>query len=152
MLLFLSQRFRIGMKLLTNLNKGICPALQNNREIILVTYISWQQMRSMTNTQMVELVSRLRNAKRLVRSETLKSFYNFYSVGNKQRLLIQDQLMKQDKQRQVPAQRRARRLPTFVMDYDQIIIPGHIYQSWLQDSSNIVSRRGRKRKVCSCPP
>lgn len=33
------------------------------------------------------------------------------------------------------------------MDYEQTIIPGHIYQSWLQSASDIVSRRGRKRKV-----
>nr|GMC92889.1 sister chromatid cohesion 1 protein 1 [Ipomoea batatas]GMC94289.1 sister chromatid cohesion 1 protein 1 [Ipomoea batatas]GMD02122.1 sister chromatid cohesion 1 protein 1 [Ipomoea batatas] len=32
------------------------------------------------------------------------------------------------------------------MDNDQIIIPGHIYQTWLQNCSDIVSRRGRKRK------
>ncbi|OAY81877.1 Sister chromatid cohesion 1 protein 1 [Ananas comosus] len=30
-----------------------------------------------------------------------------------------------------------------VMDNDQIMIPGNIYQTWLQDSSNLVSKRGR---------
>ena len=33
------------------------------------------------------------------------------------------------------------------MDYEQTIIPGPIYQHWLQNASDIVSRRGRKKKV-----
>ena len=33
------------------------------------------------------------------------------------------------------------------MDYEQTMVPGYIYQSWLQDVSDLVSRRGRKRKV-----
>ncbi|KAL2549793.1 Sister chromatid cohesion 1 protein 1 [Forsythia ovata] len=52
----------------------------------------------------------------------------------------------QDQMRQWPARRRARRPAALAMDYDQIIIPGHIYQSWLRNSSDIVSKRGRKRK------
>ncbi|KAK9283481.1 hypothetical protein L1049_011727 [Liquidambar formosana] len=52
----------------------------------------------------------------------------------------------QDQQRQGPIRRRARRPAAFVMDYEQTIIPGHIYQSWLQNASDIVSRSGRKRK------
>ncbi|VFQ77535.1 unnamed protein product [Cuscuta campestris] len=46
----------------------------------------------------------------------------------------------------VPPQRRARKPPTFTMDNDEIVIPGHIYQDWLKNCSDIVSRRGRKRK------
>ncbi|XP_073290829.1 sister chromatid cohesion 1 protein 1 [Primulina huaijiensis] len=45
-----------------------------------------------------------------------------------------------------PAQRRAKSSAALVMDYDQTIIPGHIYQSWLQNSSSIISGRTRKRK------
>ncbi|XP_031095284.1 sister chromatid cohesion 1 protein 1 [Ipomoea triloba] len=48
--------------------------------------------------------------------------------------------------RPVPPRRRARKPRAFTMDNDQIIIPGHIYQTWLQNCSDIVSRRGRKRK------
>ncbi|KAK3422651.1 hypothetical protein EUGRSUZ_G03083 [Eucalyptus grandis] len=54
--------------------------------------------------------------------------------------------MKQDKQRQGQAKRKARRAEPFAMDYEQTIIPGNIYQLWLQNSSSIVSKRGRKRK------
>ncbi|KAL7135505.1 hypothetical protein ABFS83_11G101800 [Erythranthe nasuta] len=32
------------------------------------------------------------------------------------------------------------------MEYEQNIIPGHIYQSWLQDTSDIMSKRRGKRK------
>ncbi|KAI3458509.1 hypothetical protein Pfo_015172 [Paulownia fortunei] len=53
---------------------------------------------------------------------------------------------KLDQTRQRLARRTTRRPAAFAMDYDQNIIPGQIYQSWLQNSSDIVSRRGRKRK------
>ncbi|KAF3976793.1 hypothetical protein CMV_000048 [Castanea mollissima] len=53
---------------------------------------------------------------------------------------------RQDQERQVPVKRKARRPPASAMDYEQTMIPGHIYQSWLQNASDIVSRRGRKRK------
>ncbi|KAL6509351.1 hypothetical protein OROGR_022661 [Orobanche gracilis] len=53
---------------------------------------------------------------------------------------------KLDQMRQKVARRRARRPAAHAMDYDQTIIPGQIYQSWLQNASDIVSRRGRKRK------
>lgn len=52
--------------------------------------------------------------------------------------------------RQRPARRKARIPPALTMDYDQTIIPGHIYQSWLQDASDIVSKRGRKQGVVVC--
>lgn len=50
------------------------------------------------------------------------------------------------KQKQGPPRKRARRTAVSAMDYEQTIIPGHIYQSWLQNTSDTVSRRGRKRK------
>lgn len=43
--------------------------------------------------------------------------------------------------------RKTKKTAAHFMDYDQTIIPGHIYQSWLQDVSDLISRRGRKRKV-----
>ncbi|XP_056160013.1 sister chromatid cohesion 1 protein 1 [Syzygium oleosum] len=55
----------------------------------------------------------------------------------------------QDKQRQGQAKRKAKRAEPFAMDYEQTIIPGNTYQSWLQNSSSIVSKRGRKRKRTS---
>ncbi|PSS32518.1 Sister chromatid cohesion 1 protein [Actinidia chinensis var. chinensis] len=54
----------------------------------------------------------------------------------------------QDHKKQGPPRRKARKPVAFAMDYEQTIIPGLIYQSWLQSTSDIVSRRGRKRKVC----
>ncbi|KAI8000714.1 Sister chromatid cohesion 1 protein 1 [Camellia lanceoleosa] len=53
----------------------------------------------------------------------------------------------QDHQRQGPTRRKARKPAASATDYEQTIIPGHIYQSWLQSTSDIVSRRGRKRKI-----
>ncbi|KAM7516429.1 hypothetical protein LguiA_006012 [Lonicera macranthoides] len=58
----------------------------------------------------------------------------------------------QDQQRQGPPRRRQRRAAVSVMDYEQTIIPGHMYQSWLQDASDVVSRRGRKRKHMGTMP
>jgi len=57
--------------------------------------------------------------------------------------------MQQDQQKQRPIKRKTRRQATTTVDYEQTIIPGHVYQSWLQNASDIVSRRGRKRKVRS---
>ncbi|KAI3817826.1 hypothetical protein L1987_11624 [Smallanthus sonchifolius] len=45
----------------------------------------------------------------------------------------------EDKAQHIPQMKRPSRKK-------QIMIPGHMYQSWLQDASDIVSRRGRKRK------
>ncbi|CBI25438.3 unnamed protein product, partial [Vitis vinifera] len=52
----------------------------------------------------------------------------------------------QDQPRQGIIRKRGRRPAAFVMDDEQIIIPGNLYQSWLQDPSNIVARRGKRRK------
>ncbi|KAK9930269.1 hypothetical protein M0R45_027312 [Rubus argutus] len=49
-------------------------------------------------------------------------------------------------QRQGPLRGRRRKRRASVMDYDQTIHPAHVYQSWLQDTSDIVSRRRRNPK------
>ncbi|XP_021977217.1 sister chromatid cohesion 1 protein 1 isoform X1 [Helianthus annuus] len=51
--------------------------------------------------------------------------------------------------RQKPSRKRARRVPSVIMDYEQTMIPGNMYQSWLQDASDLGSRRGRKIKHLS---
>ncbi|XP_050946545.1 sister chromatid cohesion 1 protein 1 [Cucumis melo] len=48
--------------------------------------------------------------------------------------------------------RKAKRTAASLMDYEQTIIPGHVYQSWLKDVSDLISRRRRKRKVLSLQP
>ncbi|WOL09190.1 sister chromatid cohesion 1 protein 1 [Canna indica] len=54
----------------------------------------------------------------------------------------------EDIQRQQRA-RRVRRVRSYlIMDDQQLMIPGNIYQSWLQDTSDIVSRRGRTVSQC----
>ncbi|XP_022985848.1 sister chromatid cohesion 1 protein 1-like isoform X1 [Cucurbita maxima] len=47
---------------------------------------------------------------------------------------------------QVAIKRKTKRTAAFLMDYEKTIIPGHIYQSWLKDVSDLISRRGKKRK------
>ncbi|XP_019053267.1 PREDICTED: sister chromatid cohesion 1 protein 1 [Nelumbo nucifera] len=52
-----------------------------------------------------------------------------------------------DEQRQGPKKRKSRkRSVSLIMDYEQTIIPGQLFQSWLQNPSDIVSRIGGKRK------
>ncbi|GFP96852.1 sister chromatid cohesion 1 protein 1 [Phtheirospermum japonicum] len=51
---------------------------------------------------------------------------------------------KPDQIRRRVARRRAKRSAAHAMDYEQTVIPGQIYQSWLQNSSDLV--RGRKRQ------
>ncbi|GFY83485.1 Rad21/Rec8-like family protein [Actinidia rufa] len=58
----------------------------------------------------------------------------------------------QDHKKQGPPRRKARKPVVFAMDYEQTIIPGLIYQSWLQSATDIVSRRGRKRKRFNTMP
>ncbi|AED90880.1 unnamed protein product [Arabidopsis thaliana] len=53
---------------------------------------------------------------------------------------------KEEHDRPQPAKKRARKTATSAMDYEQTIIAGHVYQSWLQDTSDILCR-GEKRKV-----
>ncbi|KAK3229502.1 hypothetical protein Dsin_001383 [Dipteronia sinensis] len=55
-----------------------------------------------------------------------------------------------DQQMQAAPKRKTRKRPAAsAMDYEQTIIPNHLYQSWLQNPSDIVSRGGRKRKASS---
>ncbi|KAJ6350405.1 hypothetical protein OIU78_006553 [Salix suchowensis] len=54
---------------------------------------------------------------------------------------------RQDQQKQRVIKRKTKRQAAITVDYEQTIIPGHVYQSWLQNASDIVSRRGRKRKA-----
>uniref|UniRef100_A0A6N2M747 Rad21/Rec8-like protein C-terminal eukaryotic domain-containing protein n=1 Tax=Salix viminalis TaxID=40686 RepID=A0A6N2M747_SALVM len=54
---------------------------------------------------------------------------------------------RQDQQKQRLIKRKTKRQAAITVDYEQTIIPGHVYQSWLQNASDIVSRRGRKRKA-----
>ncbi|XP_009617668.1 sister chromatid cohesion 1 protein 1 [Nicotiana tomentosiformis] len=56
---------------------------------------------------------------------------------------------RQDQQRPKPARQRARKLAHLAIDYEQTIIPGHIYHTWLQGSSDIVSGTRKKRKTLS---
>jgi len=55
--------------------------------------------------------------------------------------------MQQEPRRRGPNKRKRRERLGIEMDYEQTILPVHIYQHWLQDASDIVSRRGRKKKV-----
>ncbi|XP_019461100.1 PREDICTED: sister chromatid cohesion 1 protein 1 isoform X2 [Lupinus angustifolius] len=52
----------------------------------------------------------------------------------------------QEHRRRGPTKRKRRQPVATVMDYEQTIIPVHIYQHWLQNTSDIVSRRGRKKE------
>ncbi|KAH0659628.1 hypothetical protein KY289_028376 [Solanum tuberosum] len=56
---------------------------------------------------------------------------------------------RQDQQRPKPARRRARKATSLAIDHEQTIISGDIYQSWLQSSSDIASRKRKKRKTLS---
>ncbi|KAK4370579.1 hypothetical protein RND71_010054 [Anisodus tanguticus] len=56
---------------------------------------------------------------------------------------------RQDQQRPKPARQRARKAAGLAMDNEQTIIAGDVYQSWLQSSSDIASRKRKKRKTLS---
>ncbi|XP_021296035.1 sister chromatid cohesion 1 protein 1 [Herrania umbratica] len=51
-----------------------------------------------------------------------------------------------DQQRPGPVRRKARKAKGIAIDEEQITLPNHVYLSWLHDTSDIVSRRGRKRR------
>ena len=55
--------------------------------------------------------------------------------------------MQQEPKRRGPNKRKRGQPSAIEMDYEQTIIPAHIYQHWLQNASDIVSRRGRRKKV-----
>ncbi|KAJ8443936.1 hypothetical protein Cgig2_032760 [Carnegiea gigantea] len=50
-------------------------------------------------------------------------------------------------QKRGPPRKRARRQAPFIMDDEQTMIPSNLYQSWLQDSSDISFRRPKIGKV-----
>jgi len=52
----------------------------------------------------------------------------------------------QEPRRRRPNKRKRGEPLNIKMD-EQTIIPVHIYQDWLQNASDIVSRKGRKKKV-----
>ncbi|KAJ1426337.1 Winged helix DNA-binding domain superfamily [Sesbania bispinosa] len=54
--------------------------------------------------------------------------------------------MQQERRRRGPTKRKRRQAEANAMDYEQTRIPVHMYQHWLQNASDIVSRRGRKKK------
>ncbi|WVY89990.1 hypothetical protein V8G54_035504 [Vigna mungo] len=53
---------------------------------------------------------------------------------------------RQEPRRRGPNKRKRGNRLDIEMDYEQTIIPVHIYQHWLQNTSDIVSRRGRKKQ------
>ena len=63
-------------------------------------------------------------------------------------LLMLFSLRKQDQQRRGPIKRKARKAKGIIIDEEQTVIPNHVYHSWLHDTSDIISRRGRKKRVC----
>lgn len=55
--------------------------------------------------------------------------------------------MQQEPRRRGPAKRKRGQPEANTMDYEHTIIPVHLYQHWVQNASDIVTRRGRKKKV-----
>ncbi|XP_071934419.1 sister chromatid cohesion 1 protein 1-like isoform X2 [Coffea arabica] len=55
-------------------------------------------------------------------------------------------VLQQDQLRQGPTRKRARQPAAMAMDCEQTIIPGHVYQSWLQNTSDITSRRRKNSR------
>lgn len=67
--------------------------------------------------------------------------------------MVQMQEVQENAQQgQGPLRGRRRKRRASVIDNDQTIHPAHVYQSWLQDTSDIVSRRRRNPKVRSWSP
>ncbi|CAN6331872.1 unnamed protein product [Urochloa humidicola] len=58
----------------------------------------------------------------------------------------EEQKTKKQQPPTAPKRKARRKLPQVIMDNSQIMIPGNIYQTWLKDTSNLVSKR---RKVNS---
>uniref|UniRef100_A0A803QRM3 Rad21/Rec8-like protein N-terminal domain-containing protein n=2 Tax=Cannabis sativa TaxID=3483 RepID=A0A803QRM3_CANSA len=55
------------------------------------------------------------------------------------------EINQQVQQNQGPRNKRRRKLGAVIMDNEQTIVPGHVYQSWLQNPSDITLKRGRGR-------
>ncbi|XP_066363686.1 sister chromatid cohesion 1 protein 1-like isoform X2 [Miscanthus floridulus] len=58
----------------------------------------------------------------------------------------EEQKMKQQQPPKASKRKACRELPQVIMDNNQMMIPGNIYQTWLKDASSLVSKR---RKVNS---
>ncbi|OEL17616.1 Sister chromatid cohesion 1 protein 1 [Dichanthelium oligosanthes] len=58
----------------------------------------------------------------------------------------EEQKMKKQQPPKASKRKACRKLPQVIMDNNQIMIPGNIYQTWLKDTSSLVSKR---RKVNS---
>ncbi|RLN27625.1 sister chromatid cohesion 1 protein 1 [Panicum miliaceum] len=53
----------------------------------------------------------------------------------------EEQKMKQQQPPKASKRKAHRKLPLVIMDNNQIMIPGNMYQTWLKDTSNLVSKR-----------
>ncbi|RLN30415.1 sister chromatid cohesion 1 protein 1 [Panicum miliaceum] len=53
----------------------------------------------------------------------------------------EEQKMKQQQPPKASKRKAHRKLPQVIMDNNQIMIPGNMYQTWLKDASNLVSKR-----------
>ncbi|KAJ8503824.1 hypothetical protein OPV22_004710 [Ensete ventricosum] len=87
----------------------------------------------------------------LPHEDEIRSFTHLHSaVENHQTEEKEEQRANaEDVQRQQPVKRKARRKPSRrIMDDKHLMIPGNIYQLWLQDTSDIVSKRGRTVMQC----
>lgn len=62
-------------------------------------------------------------------------------------LCTQAQMKQNGHIRQPKRQKAKGRSNRVIMDEEQTIISGQMYQAWIRDASDIVSRRGRDRKV-----
>ncbi|CDP13942.1 unnamed protein product [Coffea canephora] len=71
--------------------------------------------------------------------------HNPEAQGNQQ-VAKDKKVLQQDQLRQGPARKRARQPAAMAMDCEQTIIPGHVYQSWLQNTSDITSRRRKNSR------
>nr|CAB3460631.1 unnamed protein product [Digitaria exilis] len=56
----------------------------------------------------------------------------------------EEQKMEKQQPRKASKRKGCRKLPQVIMDNNQIMIPGNLYQTWLKDTSSLVSKR---RKV-----
>ncbi|XVE99812.1 hypothetical protein REPUB_Repub03eG0233600 [Reevesia pubescens] len=51
-----------------------------------------------------------------------------------------------DQHRQGPVKRKTRKAKGIIIDEEQTVISNHVYHSWLHDTSDLVSRRGRNKR------
>jgi len=59
----------------------------------------------------------------------------------------EEQKVKQQQPPKASKRKAHRKLPQVIMDNDQIMIPGNMYQTWLKDTSNLVSKRRKVNTV-----